>query len=670
MANIFSKTYELINASLDSKIQDLQGPSFEELAKSEDLLKGEKQDGTIGRRGLLFDPFIDQASSQGLYKLRTTFLSNTILKQVSRRDSIIASVLDTRANQVASFCKRPTSRFDNGFKIVAKDKQTKADPDEIRRAEEFILNTGYTDDQRRHEDKMTFDQWGYIITFDFLRYGHAAIEKTHRSDNDLYMFAPLAAESIYYANKRANKEIMDHMRELWQNSAAATKEDKEVNPNKGDDDFKYVQVVNGQVVEGFTEKELVFARYNLSSDLDLNGYCMSVLEKCVGAVTAHMQVENHQKQFFTHGTASKGLLWIAGDVAPNTLRALQTQWNNQITGSLNAWRTPILAGVNNVQWIPLTQSNRDMEYSAWQDYVLRVIFSTFQIDPEEVGFGYLSKGTEQRSMGESSNEWKITASRDRGLRPILGRIEAVINEDILPAYSKSFSEKYHFVFCGLDAETESEEVARLQQETALHTSMNEAREQSEKPKIKFGGDLILNPLLLQTLQTNLPKGVFMETFLGMEGASERPDLAYIPDPLWFQYQQMQMQMMQGMPGQPGQPGQPQQEDPNQGDSPQQEGQTGQEEGQAQAEAEAQQAQMQAVQQYMQANPELFKSLNANLEKYEDLKKAEQAKRLINTDHVDKFTEQFVKDMEKGSERLINEILKEVKADIESQFKKK
>lgn len=669
MANIFSKSYALLDAFLDSQIQGLQKTE----PGAELLIKGEKQDGTVGRKGLLFDPFVDQSNQQGIYKLRTSFLSSALLKQVARRDSVIAAILDTRGNQVATFCKRPANRFDAGFKLVPKDKTMKADADEIRKAEEFILNTGRTGDERKQEDRMTFDQWGYIVAQDYLRYGHAAVERVKRADGDLFSFLPLAAETIYYANKRATKETMDHFREIWQNASGSDKGDKEVKADHTDADYEFVQVINGQVTEGFTKDDLVFSRYNLQSDIDLNGYSMSILEKCVGAVTAHMQVENHQKQFFTHGTASKGLLWIAGDVSPNTLKALQAQWNNQITGPLNAWRTPILAGVNNVQWVPLTASNRDMEYAAWQDYVLRVIFGSFQIDPEEVGFGYLSKGTEQRSLGESSNEWKITASRDRGLRPLLGRIEAMINEEILPSYSKAFSEKYHFVFVGLDAETQQEELQRMQAETALHKTIDEARKEAEMEPLQYGGNMVLNPLLLQYLSMNLPKGVFMETFVGVQGASERPDLQYIPDPMWFQFQQMQMQMMGAMqPGAPGQ-GAPNGGQEDQAGAGADQGADGSDQlspEDQQKQAEMQQQQMEAIQQYMDANPELFKSLKANLKKSEDLRKGEAAKRHVSTEHVDKMTEALVSDMQKGAEKLISEILKEVKADVEENLKGK
>jgi hypothetical protein len=169
-----------------------------------------------------------------------------------------------------------------------------------------------------------------------------------------------------------------------------------------------------------------------------------------------------------------------------------------------------------------------MEYAAYQD-----------------GYGYLSKGQTQRAQGsEKQNEWRITASRDKGLRPLLARIESLINEEILASWNPKYANKYKFCFVGLDAENREEEIGRLQAEVQLHTTLDEAREQAELEPMGLGGGLILNPLLVSTLQSNLFKGVFMEKFMGIDGAADRPDLQYIPDPMWFQWQDFSMNMLQ------------------------------------------------------------------------------------------------------------------------------
>lgn len=670
---LFDKFNEYVNAALDSRINELK--KSEPLAQSdaqagtdafgETLMKAMKQDG-IGRKGLLFDPFMEQGVfAGGLYRGKTSFMPNHLLKQVSRKDSIVAAIIDVRAGQVAAACKKQMSRFDLGFKIKPKDNAVEIDDDEVRKIEEFILNCGRIDD-RASEDKMTFDQWGYTVTTDLMRYGHAAIELVRTNDSNLYAFLPLSAETIFYANKKIDKTLIEGMRDIWRQ---VSQEDSSVDLDKAAaGEYEYLQMINGKVVEGFTKDELIFERINLDSDIDLNGYAVGPLERAIAAITSHLQIENHQKAFFTHGAASKGVLVIQGDVTPNTLKTLQAQWTQQITGPLNAWRTPILAGIDGVQWVPLVSSNRDMEYAAYQDHILRTVFSCFAMDPEEAGFGYLSKGTEQRSLGESSNEWKITASRDRGLRPVLGRIEAIINERVLPELSKNYSEKYHFCFVGLESETENEETERLSEEVALHTTVNEVREQVEREPLQVGGDLILNQLLLQTLQSNMTKGEFMEVFMGIQGASERPDLQYIPDPFWFQWQQMQMSMMQQQAGAQGQEDQNGYSDgqEQQGDEESEGGQesnTPEEvQGDEQDEA-ARKAASSAVDQYISANPELFKAMRRNLESQGIplIKSASRQKR-INDKHVDQMRDALVKDFRFASSRLLEEVMQAIKDD--------
>lgn len=635
----------------------------------EPLEKAVKEDG-IGRKGLIFDPFNDQGYAGGLFKPKGSgsgFLSNIVLKIVSRRDPIVATIMQVRANQVGAFCRRQFNRFDTGFKIIPRNKEDELVPEEVLAIEEFILNTGNTLD-RSKEDFLTFDQFGFMITWDMLTYGHCAIEKVRDRSGDLFAFLPIPAETIYYANKKLlDKEVIRSTIASFQEAykkADGVPEDIDANT---DMDYNFVQVINGKIVKGFSNEEMILARIYLQADIDLNGYAIGPLERVISMVTAHLQIENHQKQFFTNGVASKGLLVIQGDVTPNQLRTLQSQWTSQVTGPNSAWRTPILAGIKGVQWQPLTMTNRDMEYAAYQDHVLRTVHAGFMIDPEETGFGYLSKGTEQRSLSESSNEWKMTASRDRGLRPILTRIEAMINEDILPAWRPEWAEKYQFCFVGLDAETRTEEITRLQSEVQLHTTLDEAREQADLDPLQVGGGLILNSLLLQTLQSNMTKGMFMEKFMKIPGASARPDLQYIPDSMWFQWQTMQQQMMQQqaqaqqtMEQEAPEKPKAESKDPEKRKKDQADDEHEQAIGEHEAQQAQAQAQAQGIDMFIQANPELFKAMTDNLAKAQDELLAKTQPHL---DAVDKMRDSLAKDFEKGADILIKEILEAVSEDL-------
>jgi hypothetical protein len=181
--------------------------------------------------------------------------------------------------------------------------------------------------------------------------------------------------------------------------------------------------------------------------------------------------------------------------------------------------------------------------------------------------------------------------------------------------------------------------------------------------MEVGGGLILNALLLQTLQSNMYKGEFMERFLNVKGAASRPDLQYIPDAMWFQWLQFQQGMLQqqaqaeaSMQQEPPEKPKKRPEDPakakEQDAKDEHEAALG-EHQQQQAQAQAQSV---AVDRFIQANPELFKSLQENLAKVDSDREA-------NTDHIEKLRDGLIHDFERGANVLVKEILEAIKEDV-------
>ena len=255
----------------------------------------------------------------------------------------------------------------------------------------------------------------------------------------------------------------------------------------------------------------------------------------------------------THGFASRGLLWIQGDITPSQLQSFRAMWAAQIAGNANSWRTPILAGVDNVQWVQLSANNRDMEYSNYQDHIIRTLCGLFQISPVEIGFDYLTKGSEQKSLGESNNEWKIEDSKDRGLRPIMMWIENMINTYIIPGIDPELGKKYSFSFVGLDAESKEEELVRQGQEMALHSSLNEIRKELSKDPL-LAGDVPLNPIYLDFLFKTHTIGEIREKILSYKGAISDPLYSYMNDGgAFLQNRTVMVQAMNPQGGDPNDP---------------------------------------------------------------------------------------------------------------------
>ena len=59
-----------------------------------------------------------------------------------------------------------------------------------------------------------------------------------------------------------------------------------------------------------------------------------------------------------------------------------------ITGVMQAWKTPVVEA--DVDWIDLQKNNRDMEYTSWMEYLIKLSCAIYSIDPTEIRLGYKS----------------------------------------------------------------------------------------------------------------------------------------------------------------------------------------------------------------------------------------------------------------------------------------
>jgi hypothetical protein len=102
---------------------------------------------------------------------------------------------------------------------------------------------------------------------------------------------------------------------------------------------------------------------------------------------------------------------------------------------------------------------------------------------------------QQTPLFESSQEWKLKASRDRGLRPLLRFIAKLINRHLIDKIDDHFV----FEFAGLDELTEQEKHELLKEQISTYLTLNEGRRTLDLPDLE-GGDVPLNPVYLQGMQ--------------------------------------------------------------------------------------------------------------------------------------------------------------------------
>ncbi len=178
------------------------------------------------------------------------------------------------------------------------------------------------------------------------------------------------------------------------------------------------------------------------------------------------------------------------------------QWNHMIKGNRNSFQTPILTGMEEVKWIPLTQSHSDMEFTKWMNYLIKLICGIFQIDPLEIGFGMKEEGGGGSGMSGDNTKEKLDASRSKGFKPMLKFLANYINKNFVSRMDPEFE----FEFVGVDSESQKALTDREKEEANYKLTVNEVRERSGLDPIAGFDDIILNSDFLGAYEKFNPNG--------------------------------------------------------------------------------------------------------------------------------------------------------------------
>ena len=512
---------------------------------------GEMGEEDVGRKAILTDPFFAQQSSQTLYRNKVSRLSNRTLKDVSLRDWLVSAIIQNRVDTLIRFSRPQMKKFEMGFRIVKRDEHeeyTADDHSEINDLQAFIYNCGRSENTPS-DDKMLFGEFIKLIVRDALTFGHIGVEKVKTRGGSLHRFRPLPAENLYLINRTMSKEQVDGYMTAVKNLHKPGSNNDPLNSQVVNEHpleyYRYIQVAFDQrPLAVFGDEDLVFKLFNPQNFADSNGYAYSPLELAILNITNHMNTETYNSNFFTHGQAAKGVLHLKGTVTQSQLTAFRRQFYNLINGAQNAWRTPIVAGLDDVQWVPMAGGSKEMEYLNYNMHLMRAICTQFQIDPMELGLDILVTGG--KALNQLGAESKIEFSRERGLYPILMFLEDLINRDIIPVINPEYAIKYRFQFEGYTDETPQTEVALLQAEMTVNKTMNDLLTAARKPNIKHPvGDLPMNMAFWAVVEKNMTRGEIREEFFNDKGAAKKPELQYIPaDPMFLQWQTLLMQMEQ------------------------------------------------------------------------------------------------------------------------------
>lgn len=460
----------------------LQSNDVGDIMKAQSYLKSINKREEVDFKSILVDP-MDVSSALG-YKHKQFDISYSVLRGMARTH-IVKSIIETRKEQISDFCTPRENKNGIGFIVqkkkgyVYKEKESKkqltaGEERKIEEIIEFLMSCGTVENHWHADD---FDTFVRKIIDDSLTLDQATFEiPVDRIGRPVEFFATDAATfriaDSYDDDDKARKN------EVFVNGYAPT----------------YVQIYNGNVLSEFYPWEMGFCLRNPSTSIYSNGYGRSELEDMIQTVTAILNADTYNANFFKVGSAPKGILKYSGNINPNTVEDFRRQWTAQVAGVMNMHKIPMI-NADKLDFITTGQNNKDMEFSKFQEFLIKITCAMYKIDPAEVGFPM--QGTTEASGlgGDGGTKEKIKYSRSKGLKPLLRKLEKWLNKWIVNRLDPS----YEFKFVGIDDEdNEDAELDRDIKSVSNFMTLNELRKKRDLPPLE-NGDVVLNPTYLQAI---------------------------------------------------------------------------------------------------------------------------------------------------------------------------
>lgn len=503
------------------KVGALVNSSFDlVLLKAQKSVRKEMSNTVFSRKAIVADSDYINTSSSFIEK--GTLISFDMLRQLSERDMIVVAIVSKIMNRISAFAHPQKDKYSLGFRIKLNpefensedndldDNKTnineKENRKEIADIVRFLVNTGIDDEARPTKDRMSLETFFKLIVKDRLIYNQIGIECIPTRDgSSLAYFVPVSGGSIRFISPNAVKYADSSEALIYDsNSGPSGNEHDQARLERNEDteldDVEFAQIFRGQIYALFTRKELIYKQGMPSVDLAHNGYAPGEMELLINAVANHRIAESHNERFFKFGYGSHGILNIKSIVSEEDLQAIKRQFQRQYQGVRNAFKMPILASKDGVEFINTSPSNRDMEWSFWMEYLIKIITAVYGISPSEINFD-ISRGSGP-SLSDSGlrNDVILRDTRNSLLRPLLRWLESIINDDLLPKYNVDLAKKYVFEFVGINDEGQDVELERVKSKVTSYMTVNEIREEEGKDSLGEDGDVILESNFIQWKQ--------------------------------------------------------------------------------------------------------------------------------------------------------------------------
>lgn len=445
------------------------------------IKQGSRPKQQVDMKSFMFAPEHEFYSGMG-FKNKLTSISYLLLRQMARTPQINA-IIQTRVDQAMNFSQFVTDEQKPGWTIrkrlghfANEEERELSDLDkrEIDAIVNWMESGGRDVDEWEREDMASFFKKVYRDSWEI---DQAAFEVSWLRKGIPYQYQSVDGGTIRLAE---------------------TFDDREYQEAKSSGKYmpKYVQVWKNLVHNEYYPMELCLGMRNTASDVMLNGYGVSELEILIQIVTWMLYGMQYNGNFFQQGSNPKGILNFKQNIDPIKLEEFKQGWRNTLTGIGNSHKMAVTAGAD-LEWIAMQQTNKDMEFHQWNDFMTILSCTVFRIDPDEVGFHL--QGT-KGIFGQDGQKQRLDHSKQKGLEPFLRYWQSQFDQYLVKPLSRG---KYEFIFTGLTPVDEDKALEKdIKLVAAGGISLQDFFLKYSGRKLNEKKDIILNQIYLSYKQMN------------------------------------------------------------------------------------------------------------------------------------------------------------------------
>jgi hypothetical protein len=190
-----------------------------------------------------------------------------------------------------------------------------------------------------------------------------------------------------------------------------------------------------------------------------------------------------------------------------------------MAGVRNAHKLPII-DADQMDFINTQSNNKDMEYTKYMEFLIKIACAHYKISPEEIGFPL--EGSSGGGLGgNGDNETELKYSKAKGLHPLLRFFQKLYNKMVMDPLTEGWAE---LVFVGSDVQEtarELEEDIKKVQNGGM--SQQDFYKKYSGKEADFENDIILNPIYLQFKQMQMMGGEESNQYMEDEQAEVDQD---------------------------------------------------------------------------------------------------------------------------------------------------